>query len=1010
LLPVTTLAAFLLWLNSLHVVSIRFRKQLIKSCWIASLLPCTLMAQTDPIYTSLRISDGLPSNEIYKMVQDHNGFLWLGTDQGLVRYDGFTFNTFTRSQGLPGNSILNMYIDYQHRLWCSSYRGGICYLENEKVVVPPFNQTIKEQGLDKMRRYIHAFYVDSSDQVFMSFNKAATGYLRATIRDSVPTFVPLEKEGGNAMDLFQFRYEKKMVFSMAYRSSKSVPPWIERSPQQKNELDYTTIPVGDDQLSRFHFLTDADGKTLLYSINNKVYNAADQRLLSEHAGPVIQLLKDGGDTYVVTEQGIYHYHGSPAKKNFYGLYFKDQRPTYLLKDREGMFWVATSGYGLLNVPSFSTRVYSLNADINWSKYRGLYTLNNDSLGVIYQDRLLLFDLKSSSTPYYTQLIPALSNRRVRGEWLPNGHARLIAIDRSDNKRLVFRIARKNDAQPPAIHETADELGELQFAYLNDIHCSENGDTIYLLKYNGFKMLVHNTEVYNSTGSFDEDVHCAVTDHRGMLWLGTSNGLYRFDGSRYTNWGAKYAQFSAPISQLQRNEFGHIIVGTKGEGLGVIQADTVYFFDHFSDPRNHFVYQVKVRGAEIWASTNHSVILLTKQNEEYVVKRIFSTALMGYYSIDKLLMNNHQPVVIHQDKVIYLDPAVLNCAFGQEVYLLAASANKKPLDFTARKQVQLGYDEHHLQFQFGLRSLHQENAAFQYRLVGLFDNWVTTKERTVQFSKLPPGTYTLELKALDALGNWSSVQQLGCFVIQPHFSSSWWFIVLCLGCLFCLLLVVVVHQRKRSARETAFILSNINSLKRQINPHFIFNAINSVQSYIMANQKEQAHHFLLRFSDLIRNVVYSTDRKRVVLEEELKRIEHYVELERMRYENSFDWKVMLEAEVLPSQLFLPPMLLQPLIENAIHHGLSGQDNGQLTLRIFFRSPLLVIEVEDNGKGIDVTALKAINNEQSVGLNNVMERIQLISQLEKKQLTLTFGNMDHEAVGHSKGSKFTLTVQQ
>lgn len=166
----------------------------------------------------------------------------------------------------------------------------------------------------------------------------------------------------------------------------------------------------------------------------------------------------------------------------------------------------------------------------------------------------------------------------------------------------------------------------------------------------------------------------------------------------------------------------------------------------------------------------------------------------------------------------------------------------------------------------------------------------------------------------------------------------------------LLLLLLWNQRKRSRSDRKALVMEQKLLRAQMNPHFIFNSLYSIQNFIVTEKPGQASIYLSKFAKLVRSILYNSTQEFVPLEKEIDTIENYLELQKVRYAGKFEYKIEIGEEIDPEIMQIPPMLAQPFIENAIEHGIKHKDEpGHINIRFSLKGQTLIFEVEDDGVG-------------------------------------------------------------
>ncbi|MGZ4060807.1 MAG: sensor histidine kinase, partial [Bacteroidia bacterium] len=290
--------------------------------------------------------------------------------------------------------------------------------------------------------------------------------------------------------------------------------------------------------------------------------------------------------------------------------------------------------------------------------------------------------------------------------------------------------------------------------------------------------------------------------------------------------------------------------------------------------------------------------------------------------------------------------------------------------------------------------------------GLDTNWYYTKNTTIQYTTLPPGDYTFTVYAIN-YSNISSIKPCVIFFnIKKPYWKTWWFITLMIVLvLFCIYIVfrVRIYYVKRTEEEKTLLNKKISevelkAIRAQMNPHFIFNSINSIQHYILINDSDMAYRYLSKFSKLIRNVLENSKHEVITLHKEIETIELYVELEKLRFENKFDHQIIVDPSIDILSYGISPLLIQPYVENAIWHGLMHkQAKGLLTIRFAEETKLIRCTIEDNGVGRAFSEELKKNKtsaHRSLALSLNKERLEIIGHLFQNKLQVIITDLTDE----------------
>jgi hypothetical protein len=335
--------------------------------------------------------------------------------------------------------------------------------------------------------------------------------------------------------------------------------------------------------------------------------------------------------------------------------------------------------------------------------------------------------------------------------------------------------------------------------------------------------------------------------------------------------------------------------------------------------------------------------------------------------------------------------------------------------TSKKLMLLDYLRHIISVEFGVLNYYlSEKARYRYKLSGQGDDWITLgNSNRIVFSNLLPGKYQLSVQASINGNDWSAFPAVLNFVVRPPFFRTWWFILLML-CLLFLLTYSIYKMRVRQVRKEAELSMQMSELKMQalraqMNPHFIFNSLNSIQHLVIKNESQQAFSYLSKFSKLLRMILETSDKPYILLEKEVEVLKLYLELEKLRFDSQFTTYFELEDEAEWADLKIPTLMLQPYVENAIWHGLLPKEGEKkLWIRVKVRDGYLLLEIEDNGigrkKSGEIKSLQSVKYESRSTIINE-NRLNLIEERYRDFSRIEF--VDLELGGRASGTLVKLT---
>jgi ligand-binding sensor domain-containing protein len=354
--------------------------------------------------------------------------------------------------------------------------------------------------------------------------------------------------------------------------------------------------------------------------------------------------------------------------------------------------------------------------------------------------------------------------------------------------------------------------------------------------------------------------------------------------------------------------------------------------------------------------------------------------------------------------------------------------EKPVSFgrplSNMGQIDLQPDQNFFTVSFSSMKLALNTTQYRYKMLGFDKNWIYAGTRnTATYTNLPDGKYTLQVQCTDEEGIWQeSVAELHLNIVPPYY-RTWWFLSL-VFLLISSLIYGFYQFRIKQFREKEMLKTTLNkriaeikleALSAQMNPHFIFNSLTSINLFILKNESEAASFYLNKFSRLIRQVLDHSRTETITLAEDLETLKLYVELEKLRFGKDFNYSFDIDNQLDTHAIHLPPLLIQPLVENAIWHGLKHKVEGvpMLKIKAFAKDNKAFIEVEDNGIGRKKSAelkKERVDEHTSHGLNVTQERLKLFNETHEAAAEIeVFDLVDTEEGALGTKATFTLMLR-
>ena len=483
----------------------------------------------------------------------------------------------------------------------------------------------------------------------------------------------------------------------------------------------------------------------------------------------------------------------------------------------------------------------------------------------------------------------------------------------------------------------------------------NNDFLFAV---GSEVLDFNSNRINSRLFVEKNVESILEDSEGKIWIGLrQGGVLCFP--------------NGDISSLNRIEY-----------LGK-QTVTSIFED---DARN------------IWFATEENgVFHLTLTPEiTYAAPQIFSqsdsSTLRAVRSVE---VNAYSGQLNLANRATY-------DTISPKVFFSGIEINNR--DTTILSQYDLEADQNFLKIGFIGSALGNPGLfQYKYRMNGVDKDWVYSSSNIVQYTMLPPGKYIFEVSAMNKSGKWSSIPSKLEFVIRPKFYQTTWFktgLPFLVGLFIVVALFIYINRVRKKEREKLTLEKRIadielSALRAQMNPHFIFNTLSSIQHFVATNHTEEALRYLSKFAKLMGVMLDNSKRGGIPVKDEVMALSLYLQLEKLRFKDKFDFSIEISDNLDESYDHIPSMLIQPYIENAILHGLMNKTGkGQLDVRLYRDAGHLICSVSDNGIGRAKSMalnLNKPNQHKSQGMLITKDRLEIINKVNESQLSVEIDDL-------------------
>lgn len=951
--------------------------------------------------------DGLPSNEVYQVIQDSKGYMWFATDFGVSRFDGYKFTNYDSEDGLPDNTIYEIYEDYKGRIWFISSSAKLSYYYNDRIC-SYWNNSVFLNTIKEVPNIINkTFSVDEKDNVYLGI------YGKGIYKIS---------KGGKVTRKYKIdsRYND---YALHIEKNKSYTNF-----QPINILPQITI-VNGNIFFKIKLHTERNLYTappilgmvgingqIFFSVNSTLYCIYDSLHKTDYYfknNRIISLFDDpNNNLWVGTDiGGFYCFKNGNISADPELHFLDDNGGTSITCDNEGGYWFTSLKNGVYYIPSLKYKTYSTSDGLAENSLNILASEGKDILGVTYlgsylneisNNKIVETKLFTDPDKFITTIFYDYTNRSI---WIGT---KTCVYQLKDSKIRGFNSP---------LHLSDSSILNPNFQSNEIVKGSDGniwiGTNIGLLKISEDHLALYDTkEKYFRIFSLQED-------QDNCFWLGCNNGLYKFINGKYVYYGNKNPLLKNRITSIKKCKVNNSIwIATKGAGILIMKGDTVKQILQKDGLLSNHIKHLFIDKNIIWASSNSGLnkITLSKENNG-------SYKIEGFTEADGLA-SNEVNCVISIDSIVYVATNAGLCVFNNNeieinktpppVYITDLKIMNR--DTTVLKSYSLPYNQNFIEIRFvGLTYRTAGDVMYKYKLSGIDDQWEYSKNTTVSYPFLPDGEFKFEVYALNKDGVCSKTPASITFIIHPPFWKTWWFISIAV-LLIAALVWLFVYFRIKAIKKQNELKSKLNkymqqALRKQMNPHFIFNSLNSIQYYILKNDKLASNKYLAKFARLMRIILNNSQQQQISIQEELDALKLYIELESLRFKEKFEYSITIDEKLDITQYKIPPLLIQPYVENAIWHGLMHKEgNGLLNVDLRIDDSIIKCTITDNGVGrVKAAEIKSKKTKtyESHGTKITGDRLKLINALNNTEMKIIYFDLKDKS-GNAIGTTVEIAV--
>lgn len=931
-------------------------------------------------YKNYSIPEGLPQSQITCLFQDSKGFIWVGTKGGAARFDGYEFENFTVNEGLTANFISHISEDNQGNI-CILTPLGINFYDGEKIISFQVDDSIKLG--ETSTNIAH----DSAGNIWIANSSLKYNFIR--FRYGIYTDATLIYKALAGLNVQQLLFDKKdnqllittrrsgvyliqgdKIRKFSDKNSKN--PFLVQNKQGETYLfdNQYIYSIKNRKLYEILKSENISSKRILdFDKDGIIYFKKNTNILSEFNGKetldflkefnriTVILVDNENNLWIGTDSGLYRLL-SRAFRNFTPEMGTPEYTWSILEDRKGNIWFASYGYGLGCYDG--TRItqntdYLKVTGVSTSFYTGSIVDSNGDLQFSSSDGVIKYDGTNFSK-------------------IDEIHRTVLDIfEDTLNNKVLYSVTWGSDLIIKNADNTFDKIVKKpgnKTGYIKSIGQDKFGRYWIGNEY-GLSIIDGNNiiDYPNEENQYSAGAISIFRDNHGNMWLGTTRGLYFYDYEEFRRVGKEF--FNSFVVSFMDIDSNNLVIGCSN-GMGIFDLGAFY-----------------------------------SSGEERTKWYDKTTGFMGIECIRNGMFKDSKGNIwiAASNQVVKLDPSKLNKqnTLEPQTYIKNISTlddemrwkNLVSISHTQKDTIfEFPYYTKDLRFNFhAISHTVPERVRYQYQLEGYDKGWSEiTPERYATYTNLPPGDYQFQVKACNNDGIWNSEPTATKFSIIPAFWQTTGFFVgsnlLFLLIVLSLILYYIRKKRKKEKQkeeiEKQLTELQLKTIKNQVEPHFTFNVINSLGSVIYKEKKEVAYDYLTKFSRLIRTTLETSDQISRSLKEEIDFVKNYLELQKFRFKDKFDYEIRVHDDI-NTEMKVLKMIIQTHVENAVKHGLMHREkDGKIMISITRDTDAVLLEIKDNGIGRQ--RAKELNKDSThKGLKIIDQFYFLINKFNKSKIT-------------------------
>ncbi|MES2380799.1 MAG: histidine kinase [Bacteroidota bacterium] len=915
-------------------------------------------------FRNFGINNGLPSSFVYDVFEDSKGYLWFLTEKNVTRFDGKQFSYFNYKDGYDETGLFRVVEDKAGTLWFLTTTFKIFAFKNGTFTKVKSNDKFGwvDIGFDKKVKIISR----DGRKLYQVNDDFTLSPIPINNKKAAYNFVEIKHNEyliGTTVGVLLLTNNGTKEILPANTHSKRVVPRIFKT----KDAIFLTNETGIFKYNPNNYSVQL--QLPLYN-NDEVFNIYEE--------------EDNNNIWVCSLNGLFKYKKTLSSSVKPEGFFENTPVHSICKSKDNLFWISTYANGtfvcdfnskhltqkeigenekILYVKNLNEKIYFFNQNI--------YTcaLSNNKLEKLN----ISHDKNVASQERFFEYATSFKDSFI----FVKGSANFFI---NKNGITKYEVGNTNKIGDSLIY--FDMKWNQGITMLSEKGISQhtpNNVVVPFYKYNMIESFLVKNDIYidNIKPVYLDKDTVYLASNKGLIKLYLINNKIAYNIKAING---KIAHVTKYNNQL--------IVSTYTNGIYLINQNNIVNITSIEGLPSDYTTESVVNDNRIWVCTNKGLSRIDLNNLNNIT---------NFTSLDYLIDNEVNDIAFFKDTVYVATSKGLSF-FPQRiifkdkfpsVFLEKFEINNQ--DTIIRDTYYLPYTNNNFTFHFSSPSYRSgNNNIFQF-VIKKGNHYDTNyyQSGTIQLSSLIPGAYQFFICVKNIDGLWSINPKIINITVLPPLWDTFMFKIVAVAVILIVVIIMVVGtvkgQKQKQEYNRKIVESELKSLRLYMNPHFIFNSLSSLQSFVLTNEIDKANNYITKFSKLIRSVMSYSVKGEINLKDEIKLLQSYLELEKERFGNSFNFQISYSDELFAEHIVIPSLMIQPFVENAIKHGITGllARVGVIKVKFEKRDNDLYCIVEDNGRGIDKDKQKD-GLYVSSGINFTEERIRLLLNEPNKEV--------------------------